>query len=68
MAEIGQQAMGSDVGGRIRDTLEGSVTKMPDRKELAWDALLAGAAIFEAVSAPVAIAGMALNRLIHAAR
>lgn len=58
----------NDVGGRVGQTLEATVTRPPGWQELAWDAVLVGATVVEAVSPPVAIAGAALNRLIHAAR
>jgi hypothetical protein len=58
----------NDVGGRVGHTLEATVTDPPGWRELTWDAVLIGAALVEAVSPPAAIAGAALNRLIHAAR
>lgn len=57
-----------DVGGHVGHTLEASVTQPPGWQELAWNGVLVGAALVEAVSPPVAIAGAVLNRLIHAAR
>jgi hypothetical protein len=57
-----------DVGGQVGHTLEGLVIRTPGRGELAWDAVLAAAAIFEAVSPPAAVAGVVVNRLIHAGR
>jgi hypothetical protein len=57
-----------DVGGRVGHTLEATVTNRPDWRELAWDAFLVGATAVEAVSPQVALAGVALTRLIHAAR
>ena len=57
-----------DVGGHVGRTLEATVTQPPRWQELAWDAVLVGAAVVEAVSPPIAIAGVALNRLIHSAR
>jgi hypothetical protein len=62
------RAVVSEVGGRVGRTLEASVTEPPSRPELIWDAVLVGATLVEAVSPPAAIAGVALNRLIHAAR
>lgn len=54
--------------GDVGRTLEATVTQPPSWRELAWDGVLVGAVVVEAVSPPVAIAGAALNRLIHAAR
>ena len=58
----------AEVGARVGQTLETSVTQPPGWQEIAWDAALLGATVVEAVSPPVAIAGMALNRVIHAVR
>ena len=58
----------ADVGGHVGRTLEAAVTRPPGWQELAWDAVLVGAAVVEAVSPPAAIASAAVNRLIHVAR
>ena len=63
-----QRSMIGDVGGQVGHTLEGVVTRTPNRGELAWDGVLAAAAIFEVVNPPAAVAGAVVNRLIHAAR
>ena len=63
-----RRSMIGDVGGPVGHTLEGVVIGTPDRSELAWDAVLAAAAMFEAVSPAAAVAGIVVNRLIHAAR
>lgn len=57
-----------DAGGHVGRTLEASLTERPTWPELAWDAMLVAATLAEALSPPAAIAGAALNRLIHAAR
>jgi hypothetical protein len=58
----------ADVGGHVGHTLEATVTQPPGWQELAWDAVLVGGALVEAVSPPAAVAGAVVNRLIHAAR
>jgi hypothetical protein len=67
VVDRGQSRIG-DVGGHVGHTLEATVTQRPGWQELAWDAVLVGATLVEAVSPPVAVAGIALNRLIHTAR
>ena len=59
---------GGDVGAQVGRTLEAAVTRPPDRQELTWHAVLAGAALVGIVSPPAAIVGAGVNRLIHAAR
>jgi hypothetical protein len=56
----------ADVGGHVGRVLEAAVTQPPGWQELAWDAVLVGAALVRA-DPPAAIAGAAVNRLIHAA-
>jgi hypothetical protein len=64
--QVGQTV--EEVGRHAGRTLEASLTQRPSWPELAWDAMLVGATLAEAVSPPAAIAGAALNRLIHTAR
>jgi hypothetical protein len=52
----------------VGQTVEATVTKPPSRAETVLDVALIGAAVLEVVSPPVAIAGIALNRIAHAAR
>jgi len=57
-----------EIPGHIGGTIEGMVTEPPSRQEVWMDAALVAAGIAELVSPPVAIAGIALNRLVRAAR
>ena len=43
-----------DAGGHVVRTLEASLTERPSRPELAWDAMLVGATLAEALSPPAA--------------
>jgi hypothetical protein len=52
----------------VGHTVQATVTEPPGRVEMALDAALLAAAVAEFVSPPVAIAGMALNRLVHVAK
>jgi hypothetical protein len=52
----------------VGHTVQATVTERPSRAEMALDAAMLAAAVAEWVSPPVAIAGMALNRLVHVAK
>jgi hypothetical protein len=52
----------------VGHTVQATVTEPPTRAEVALDAALLAAAVAEIVSPPLAIAGMALNRLVHVAK
>ena len=52
----------------VGHTVQATVTEPPSRAEMALDAALVAAAVAEYVSPPVAIVGMALNRLVHVAK
>ena len=67
-AEHQEHSAIEDVGGHVGRTLEATLSQRPGWPEVAWDAVLVGAALMEAVSPPAAIAGAVLNRLLHAAR
>ena len=67
-AEHQERSAIEDVGGHVGRTIEATFMRRPSWQELAWDAVLAGAALMETVSPPAAVAGAAVNRLIHAAR
>ena len=57
-----------DVPARVGQTVEATVTEPPSRAETALDVALVGAAVLEVVSPPVALVGIALNRIAHVAR
>jgi len=57
-----------DVPRRVGRTVEATVTEPPSRSETALDVALIGAAVLEVVSPPLALAGIALNRIAHVAR
>jgi hypothetical protein len=57
-----------DAPRHITKTLDATVTEKPSRPEMAFDLLLVTAAALEAISPPAAIAGMVLNRVVHAAK
>ena len=57
-----------DVPSHVGQTIEASVTEPPKRAEWMLDVALVGAVALEVVSPPVAIAGLALNRIAHVAK
>lgn len=57
-----------DVPRHVAQTVEATVNEPPKRAETALDVVLIGAAVLEVVSPPVALAGIALNRIAHVAR
>jgi hypothetical protein len=65
-----QQANGvlKEASGHVTQTIEATVTERPSRPELIWDLALLGAGALEAISPPAALAGIAVNRLLHAAK
>jgi hypothetical protein len=65
-----QQADGvlKEASDHVTHTIEASVTEKPSRQELIWDLALLGAGALEAISPPAALAGIAVNRLLHVAR
>jgi hypothetical protein len=52
----------------VGHTVQATVTEPPSRPEVVLDAVLLAAAVAELVSPTLAIAGMALNRLVHVAK
>jgi len=63
-----QQNVLKDVPSHVGQTVEATVTERPSRAETVLDVVLIAAAVLEVVSPPVAIAGIALNRIAHVAR
>ena len=65
-----QQADGvlKEASDHVTHTIEASVTEKPSRQELIWDLALLGAGALGAISPPAAIAGIAVNRLLHVAK
>ena len=57
-----------DVPRHVGQTVEASITEPPSRAETVLDVALVGAAVLEVVSPPVALAGIALNRIAHVGR
>lgn len=53
---------------RITHTIEASVTEKPIRQEVILDVAIVAAGVLEVISPPAAIAGIALNRLVHVAK
>jgi len=62
------QGMLGGATGHVGHTMQATVTERPGRAEVAFDAALIAGGIMELVSPPVAIAGIALNRLVHVAK
>ena len=58
----------ADVPRRVGRTVEATVTEPPNRAETALDVALIGAAVLELLSPPLALAGIALNRIVHVAK
>lgn len=63
-----QQRAPSGAPEHLTQTLKASVTESPTKQEVAVDAALIFAGIAEIISPPVAIGGLALNRLVHHAK
>jgi hypothetical protein len=57
-----------EASGHVARTAEATVTEKPSRQEVIWDLALLGAGALEAISPPAALAGIAVNRLLHAAK
>jgi hypothetical protein len=70
MAAASQRQRGviDEASERVGQTMQASVTEPPGKPELALDAAMLAATVVGAVSPPVALAGMALNRLVHVAK
>jgi len=52
----------------VTNTVEASVTEKPGRQEMIVDVALVAAWALEAISPPAALAGIAVNRLLHVAK
>jgi hypothetical protein len=52
----------------LSQTVQASVMEPPTKQEVVLDAALVVAGVAEFVSPPVAVAGFALNRLVHHAK
>jgi|GEM_PF-4267770 len=63
-----QQTGLKDLPRQIGQTVEASMTKPPSRTETALDVALIGATLLEVVNPPIALAGIALNRIAHVLR
>ena len=65
-----QRANGAlkEASDHVTRTVEATVTEPPGRQELIWDAALLAAGALEAISPPVALVGIAVNRLVHVAK
>ena len=57
-----------EASGHVARTAEATVTEKPSRQEVIWDLALLGAGALEAISPPAALAGIAVNRLLHVAK
>jgi hypothetical protein len=57
-----------EASDRVTHTVEAAVTEKPGRQEVILDVALLAAGALEAISPPVALAGIAVNRLLHVAK
>jgi hypothetical protein len=57
-----------EASGYITQTVEATVTEKPSRQEVVFGMALLAAGALEAISPPAALAGIAVNRLVHVAK
>ena len=57
-----------EASGHVAHTIEATVTEKPSRQEMILDLALLAAGALEAISPPAAVAGIAVNRLVHVAK